>query len=236
MTTSFIIPCFNEQERLKKNFPLISQFIKKRQKDEFIFVDDGSGDKTATQLNKFQTDNLNVKILRNNRNLGKGAAVKKGVLTASKESVLFLDADLSTPFYEVASALELLKTNDIVIGVRKHKLAKIIKHQPIHREIMGKAFTWFANKLILHEINDATCGFKAFSLESAVNIFTKTKINRWVFDVEILFIAQKYKYKIKQMPVNWENDENTRVSIVRDTVTSIRDLLRIKLYDTMKMY
>lgn len=236
MTTSFIIPCFNEKARLKKNFQAINQFIKIHQKDEFIFVDDGSWDKTVTQINKFQIDNSNIKIVRNNINLGKGASVKKGVLNASKESVLFLDADLSTPLSEVVNALKLLKTSHIVIGVRKHKLAKIIKHQPIYRELMGKAFTWFANKLILNNINDATCGFKAFKADSAKKIFTKAKINRWVFDVEILFIAQKYKYKIKQMPVNWENDENTRVSIVRDTITSIRDLLLIKLYDLAGKY
>lgn len=236
MTTSFLIPCYNEELRLKANFKVINKFVKMHTKDEFIFIDDGSSDKTISILNKYKSQNKNVIILKNKINLGKGAAIKNGVMNSSKDTILFLDADLSTPLSEIPKALKYLKTNNIVIGVRKHKMAKIVKHQPLYREFMGKAFTLFANKILLKNIHDATCGFKGFHSKCAKRIFLKTRINRWVFDVEVLFLAQKFHYKIKQMPVVWENDENTRVSIIRDSVVSARDLLLIKFYDFTSKY
>lgn len=234
---SFVIPCYNESERIKENFRELMFYLQDKSfRWEIIFIDDGSTDNTLKVLNELADLNGNIQILCNKKNRGKGASIKKGVLQASGDITLFTDADFSTPINQFDLIFPLFDKYDVVIGIRKHKNAKIIKRQPFYREFMGNFFTSLSNLILLNNINDVTCGFKAFNKKAYIKIFKKQKIHRWAFDTEVLFLAKKYGFKLFQFPVTWKNDERTKVYVLRDTFVSLIDLFRIKIYDLLGKY
>jgi dolichyl-phosphate beta-glucosyltransferase len=229
---SLIIPCYNEEPYLEKNLGLILRFFDtKKFTWELLAVDDGSQDGTLAIIRSFEKKDSRVRGFSTVLNRGKGAAIRLGINKASGQMILFFDADLSTPLEETDIFLPLLKDHDIVIGIRKHKEAVILVHQPWPREFMGKFFTVLSNALLVRGIHDVTCGFKCFRAEAAQKIFRAQKIDRWVFDTEILFLAQKFGFRIAQVPIRWADNRDSRVSLFRDTLGSFRDLLRIKLND-----
>jgi glycosyltransferase involved in cell wall biosynthesis len=235
---TIIFPCFNEEARLKKNLSYFEEFVKShRQEFELVFVNDGSTDKTATILSKLKEKYPgNVRLLSYLVNQGKGYAIKTAVNEISTEYVFFMDTDLSTSFDQIGKVTPYLKNFDVVIGIRKHKSAKIIKHQPFYREFMGRIFTFISNSLFLDGIYDATCGFKVFKLSAAKTIFSRLTVKRWVFDTEVLYIAQKKKLRIQQVPIIWENDPATKVSLIKDAILSLKDLLKIWLNNKKGKY
>lgn len=234
---SIVIPSFNEERVIKKNLIELMDFLKNKNYNwEIIVVDDGSKDKTKKIVHSLQKHEPGLRLYSNRENKGKGASIKKGVQKASGDFIFFFDADLSTPVSEIEKFIPLIGKYDIVIGNRTHKKARISVREPLHREFMGKFFTFLANVLLLKNIHDVTCGFKCFKREVAKKIFKKQKINRWVFDAEILFLAQKYRYKIKQEPISWAHEKDSRVSIIKDTFGSFRDLLMIKFGDILGKY
>jgi len=234
---SIVIPSFNEERLIKKNLIELMDFLKNKNCDwEIIVVDDGSKDKTKKIVHSLQKNEPGLRLYSNRENMGKGASVRKGVQKASGDFIFFLDADLATPVSEIEKFIPLIRNYDIVIGNRAHKKARISVREPLHREFMGKFFTFLSNVLLLKNIHDVTCGFKCFRRDVAKRIFKKQKINRWVFDTEILFLAQKYRYKIKQEPVSWAHEKDSKVSLIKDTFGSFRDLLVIKFGDILGKY
>jgi len=230
---SVIVPVFNEQERLFHLDEICKYFLPAT---EIIVVNDGSTDSTVELLKKYLKKYRNIKIISYVPNRGKGYAVRQGMLAASGRSRLVLDIDLSTSPVHWEEFHRHLTEADVIIGSRRTALAVIAGHQSYLRENMGRVFTWLSQLFLATPVNDFTCGFKVFSADAAQKIFSRSRIDRWGFDAEILFIAHSLGLKIVSLPVTWTNDPNTRVSLFRDTLTSLTDLLRIRWNSLLGKY
>ena len=221
---SIIIPVFNEAERIKAGLKIIQDWHKKYPGWEFILVNDGSSDDTEKIIKKFSF----VKLVSYAKNQGKGYALKQGVAQATKPLVLLSDIDFSTPLTELPKLAIAIKEADLAIGSRKTLGAKIIKHQPWWREWLGKQFTNLSKLWLGLKVSDVTCGFKLIKTPAAKKLFKQQKIKRWSYDAEILFLAKKMKLRVVDVPVVWENDEQTKVSVVKDIQRSLIDLFIIR--------
>lgn len=233
---SVVVPLYNEAERFEQKFQGLVKQYKDNPRWEFIFVNDGSTDTTG-QLVKTAIRNYPwAKLISYPQNQGKGHAIKQGVRLAQKPYLLFTDIDFSTPLSELATLAPFLKKAEVVIGTRKIKGAAITKHQPKLREWLGKRFTDLTNLWLGMDISDYTCGFKLFKTQMAKDLFGQQKIKRWGFDAEILFLAQKAGYRIVEVPVTWQNDERTKVSLGKDILRSLWELWLIRWNDWLGKY
>lgn len=197
---------------------------------EFVIVDDGSTDNTSDMARQLLGKRDDVRVLEEKPNRGKGHAVKVGMLAARGDLVLFTDADLSTPPDEIDKFWRWFEQGfDVVIGSRKMEGAVLERHQPLWRESMGKVFTWLTNRIATRDISDITCGFKCFTHDAAQRLFSRSIIDDWSFDAEVLFIAQKHKLRIKEVPVRWHDETGTKVRIIRDATRAFLGLLKIRL-------
>lgn len=226
-----IIPTYNEQKRIQKAFDALEIFVSEHPGiiDEVIFVDDGSLDETKSSLELFSLKQvIPTKIIHYKKNKGKGYAVRQGMLSCVSDYCLMIDADMSTSFDEILQCIPLMEEGKpIIIGTRKDRGAVLVKKQPWYRQGMGDFYAVLARCLTHVDIKDFGCGFKLFSRQAAHDIYQRTIINRWTFDTEVLFLARKLEYSFVEVGVKWKNDEDTRVSVLRDSLQSIIDLLRM---------
>lgn len=233
---SLVIPVYNEEKRIAKGLREILEFMKTQPYVwELIVVDDGSLDSTRNIAGKMLKDVKNGRII-SSIHTGKGGAIKQGVMNAKGEWVIFLDIDLATPMAELPTFMDARSEYDILIGSRKMEGANVTVHQPKFREFGGKVFTWLTNRIATKGVSDITCGFKLFRTNLAKQLFRKSRLSDWSFDAEILFLAQKTGARIKEMPVVWKDDPNTKVSLVRDTLNAFTGLLKIRFNDLMGKY
>lgn len=232
MFLSIVIPVFNEEKRIHSSLSKIVDYVEKKgisDNSEIIVVNDGSLDNTASVINQFKEENNLITLIDYKDNKGKGYAVKKGILSAKGEYILFMDADLSTPLEEINKLIWNLNMDyDLSIGSRGLKDSKIIRHQPKYRETMGKIFNLIIRLLLIKNIRDTQCGFKCFKKEVAREIFNKTKINGFSFDVEALYIAQRKGYRIKEIPIQWYNFPDTKVRAIKDSLNMLLEIFKIK--------
>ncbi len=232
---SIIVPIYNEEKRLTRGITEILRFIdNQRYVIELIVVNDGSTDATIQLLKELKHPHL--RLLSYEKNQGKGYAIREGMLKARGDVRLFLDVDLSTPVAEFRKFLPHLRTFDVVIGSRRTKGSAILVHQPLLRERLGSVFTWLSSAFLGIEISDFTCGFKCFSRESANTLFPLQRLHGWGFDSEIIFLAQKKGFLIKEVPVTWSNDSQTRVNLAKDVFLSLLDLIKIRVNDMLGKY
>lgn len=226
MLLSLIIPAFNEEARLEKSLiDAINYLHQQDYESEILVVDDGSTDGTTAVASKFSQ----VKLLVQPKNQGKGAAVRRGMLESNGDIRLFSDADFSTPIYESEKIIRSLANGaDISIGSRAVDHSLIKEHQPFYREFMGKTFNKIVQALVIPGILDTQCGFKAFKSKPAIEVFSKSKINGFGFDVEALYLGSKFGYKIDEIPVEWYNDKRSRVHPIRDSWKMLLEIMKIK--------
>ncbi len=230
MTFSVVVPVFNEERRIARTFAAMEKFLATSgvEKIEIIFVDDGSGDKTVSLIQKFNPG-CEIKVISYAPNRGKGFAVRQGMLAAGGDYALVFDADMSTSMDEFPKFLRLISNGaSVIIGTRKAGGAQIKKYQPWYRRKMGETYTALANFILGMEISDFTCGFKCFSRQARERIFKAAWVDRWSYDAEILFLAKRYGFRVIEIPVSWENDEDTKVRLGKDTFESFKDLIRIR--------
>jgi dolichyl-phosphate beta-glucosyltransferase len=234
-----VVPVFNEEKRLCRSLKTISKYLKQHDYDyEIIVVDDGSKDHSLS-IAKYVRNSVdeNVCIVENKINRGKGYSVKNGFLHARGDYLLFLDADLSTPIDEIEKFLtQLDKGYDIAIGSRALKGADVQVRQPWYREMMGRIFNILVRALVMSRFKDTQCGFKMFTREAALGICKRQTVERFSFDVEMLYIARKHGYKIIEIPVRWANEPDSRVHLIKDTTKMLIDLMRIRLGDLLGRY
>ncbi|MFQ5962695.1 MAG: dolichyl-phosphate beta-glucosyltransferase [Candidatus Scalinduaceae bacterium] len=235
---SIVIPAFNEEERINKTISKIESYLKTQNYSyEIIVVDDGSKDNTATIIRDSADYNHNVYLLQNKENKGKGYSVKRGMLKARGEYILFSDADLSTPIKEVEKLFPLFNRDyDIVIGSRGLTESNIVVHQPFYRENMGRIFSNLVQLLTVKGIKDTQCGFKCFRGDVARDIFNRQTMSGFCFDVEVLYIASKSGYRIKEVPIIWYNSPKSKVNPLTDPLKMLLDLLRIRFNSFKHIY
>lgn len=228
---SVVVPVFNEEPVLRASVAELSAFLRERFGNDFeiVAVDDGSRDRSVAILKEL-APTLPLQIRENGINLGKGAAVRRGMLEATGDPVFFLDADLATPLTEMDRFLPVFEdpTVDVVIGTRKHDEADIKTPQSQVRTVMGLGYTKMVNRILGLSFSDYTCGFKAFRREASQAIFSRSVVNGWSFDAEILFLARYLGFKVREIPVTWEHRPNSKVRLVRDTARSFAELVAIR--------
>ncbi|PIQ92722.1 MAG: hypothetical protein COV69_01620 [Parcubacteria group bacterium CG11_big_fil_rev_8_21_14_0_20_39_14] len=231
MHLSVIIPVFNEERRISKTLLDIDRYLSKQKYGyEILVVDDGSKDRTCFVVEKFQSLIKNLKLIRNQKNHGKGYVVRQGMLESEGDFRIFSDADNSTSIEQIEKFWSLFEKGEgVIIGSRDVKGAVIVNPQPFFRRvILGNGFNLLVQIICgLWGIWDTQCGFKGFSREAVEKIFPKCKIDRWAFDPEILALAKKMGYKINEVPVTWINDPESKVKL-KGMVKMFFELLKIR--------
>jgi len=257
MYLSVIIPAYNEEKRLPKTLAEINKYLRKQMVAEasshlpprsalprsvydyeIIVVNDGSKDRTAETVENLKLKIANLKLIDNKINQGKGAVTRQGMLEAKGDFRLFTDADNSTSIEQIKKMWpEFEKGHDIVIGSRDVKGAVLEPPQQwIRQIILGEGFKLLRKIIIgLWKIEDTQCGFKCFKKKAVEDVFPKCKINRFAFDPEILIIARKMGYKIKEIPVYWRNDPESKVK-PKWMINMAIDLLKIRFNLIKGMY
>jgi len=256
MYLSVIIPAYNEEKRLSKTLEEIDKYLSKQRVAEasphlppcsasphsvydyeILVVNDGSKDKTAQVIRDRVSVIQNLRLIDNKKNNGKGYVVRQGMLEAKGEYRIFTDADNSTSIDQVEKMWPYFEAGfDIVFGSRDAKGAILNPPQSPLRRFLGEVFGFLTNLIVgTWGIADSQCGFKCFTKKAAENIFPKCKINRFAFDPEFFMIAKKLGYKIKEIPVYWENDPESKVKF-KWMVNMGIDLLKIRWNIITKKY
>ena len=213
---SVIIPAYNEEARLGPTLERnLKYLLAQNYSWEILVVSDGSKDKTEEVVRVFSNKNSNIKLITYKENHGKGYAVKTGMLAASGDLRLFMDSDNSTPIEELDKLLNFMKpcgSFEVVIGSLAMPGAEINRKEFILRVIAGWLGNVIIQALVLRGIKDTQRGFKLFTAEAAQQIFSKTKIDRWGFDIEALSLARKFGFSIKEIAVRWSHDARSKIS------------------------
>jgi len=227
---SIIIPAHNEELRLPRTLRQVFVFLEKQSYPaEVIIVENGSSDRTLELAREFASSQPNLIVLHEERP-GKGNAVRRGMIEAGGEYRFICDADLSMPIDELAKFLPpVVNGCDVVIGSREAPGA-VRYNEPSYRHWGGRAVNLVIRLLILPGLNDTQCGFKCFRAEAARKLFRLQTLDGWSFDIEILYLARKKHMCIKEMPIHWYFDPDSKVNAVRDALRMISDIFRIHIH------
>lgn len=235
---SVVIPCFNEGKTIYQNIKKIHSYLSAKFFEfEIIAVNDGSADNTLSEL-RLVSQEIPIRFINKEKNEGKGKAVREGILASRYETVMFMDADLAIPIEELEKILgEFEKGSDIAIASRFVPGLKIKRPVLWYRKIMEKAFR-ILRVIILNswQIKDTQCGFKVFRGPVAKRIFDMATIDRFAFDSEIIFIAKKFGYSIKELPITLQNPRTTSVRLFYDPLNMFFALIKIRVNDLMGVY
>ncbi len=240
---SIIIPAYNEANRLPATLTSVMHYLATQPyQSEVIVVDDGSTDMTASIAEQV----VGVQVLRRDHR-GKGFAVRAGALAARGTYILLCDADLAVPIHEWEKLYAQLRVGqDVVIGSREG-LGASREGEPWYRHIMGRVFNRIIQGVALKGINDTQCGFKAMSRPVAQDLFRRVRIYGddapivqgaavTAYDVELLFLARRCGYRICEVPVQWQYGTETKVSVLRDSLRNLRDVLTVRMNDLRGRY
>ncbi len=227
---SVVVPAYNEQTRIITTLKAINDYFREKPTTrQIIVVDDGSNDNTAGEVENLRKSIDNLSVISYQPNRGKGHAVKTGVKASQGKYILFTDADNSTPIEEFEKFYPLLKDNKVVIGSRYIAGSNIVVKQPWYRILIGRFANMLIQIFVLDNVRDTQCGFKAFQHETAAEIFSRTKVNRFGFDIEILAIARLLNITVREIPVSWYNSGESRFRPVKDALRTFIELVSIKL-------
>lgn len=234
---SVVIPAYNEETRLGPLHREASEYIRSNfSRSEIIYVDDGSTDQTYERLLEYQRQNPDVKILRHQKNYGKGRAVRTGLQAATGNLVLFSDADFSTPIEDVQKLIRSIASGfDIAIGSRAVSGANVEIPQPWIRETTGKIGNAIVQTLLLLPFEDTQCGFKLYTSDAIRIILPKLKVDGFAFYMEMLVVAVANGLKVAEVPVTWRNVLDSKVRSVHN-LEVLKDVLRIRYQSAMGNY
>ncbi len=239
MHLSVVIPAYNEEKRISKTLKSIDEYLRKQNYlYEILVVSDGSKDNTAKVVNDLTSEIKNLRVIDNKQNRGKGYVVRQGIMEAKGKYRLFTDADNSTSIDQVEKMWPLLEKGvDVVIGSRDLKDSVLDPPQPFLRNfILGEGFKLYRKLVLgLWGVEDTQCGFKCFSDRMVEKVFPKCVIDRFAFDPEILIVANKKGYKIKEIPVYWKNDLSSTVK-ASSMIKMALDMIKIKFNNLKGIY
>lgn len=227
---SIVIPAYNESARIEDTLERVMECVYKQEWDaEVLVVDDGSSDNTREIVTRWMDVHPRLHLVRNPGNRGKGYSVRNGLLQAAGEVVMFTDADLSAPIEEAERLLAALEQGaDVAIGSRWMDRTRQTIQQPLYRQFFGRCFNVITRTVMGLPFQDTQCGFKAFRRPAAQIIFRLQRIERWGFDPELLFIARKLRFRVREVPVTWGHDERSRISYLRDGIKMLEELAYIR--------
>jgi dolichyl-phosphate beta-glucosyltransferase len=238
---SIVIPVYNESDKITASLTQVLTFMRNFTPSfEVIVVDDGSKDNTAIIVEEYARINPEIRVIKNPHK-GKGPSVWTGVTSSVGKYVYMADADFSAPIQELKklSVWIIDQDYDIVIASREGYGAVRVK-EPFYRHLMGRVFNFFVQLFLLPGIRDSQCGFKLFKGDVAREIFARLKLYGaeaketkkayfGAFDVEVLFLATKMGYKIKEVPVIWTYVKTTRLSPVTDSIKMLKDIILVRI-------
>ncbi len=232
---SIIIPLFNEQHRLSYNLTILEKFIKKKSKKdiEIIFVNDGSYDSTNEIIKNFihkNKKNCKFRYISYKNNIGKGFAVKKGILASKNYWILVCDADMSVSpkQFDVWFKNNLIqKKDEAYFGSRVHKQSNV--KALFVRKIIGFLFNILLSLLFNIKSSDTQCGFKVFNSHYIKKIFRKLKCTGYAYDVEIALLLKKHHIKIIELPLKWKHQKGSKVNLIKDSIKIFFDLIILKV-------
>lgn len=243
MEVSVIIPAYNEERNIVPTLSETRDYLANKfgKAWEIIIVDDGSVDSTCALvenfLNEKKEDSGGIRLLRRGINMGKGAAVRSGMLEAGGRYRLFMDADNATRISELDKMLPFLyEGSQVVIGSRKLKDSQIIEKQPFLRRALSALHHLIVEIILGIRASDFNCGFKSFSAAAADTLFRMQKIDGWVFDAELLFLAHKNGIAVKEVAVEWRHKDTSKVKVMKDAIRSFKGIFKIRINDIRGSY
>ena len=233
---SIIIPAYNEEENIAFTLSKVAGYLKEKDFTyEVTVVDDGSQDATVQKALEFKDKMNNFQVIESKPNRGKGFVLKKSMLQANGEYIMFMDADSSVLIEELDKFLPCLNDgNDIYIASRRIPGAEVI--MPWQREMAGKVFILLSKLILGLPVNDINCGFKLFRRDVARDVFSEQIMYDWSYDAEILFLSKKHGYKVKEIPVKWVYKDTSKVRPLRDAIGSFVSLMKIRSNNINKRY
>jgi dolichyl-phosphate beta-glucosyltransferase len=228
---SVVVPAYNEEERLPRTLARLHEYYEAQDYSyEVLVVNDGSRDGTGKVVNDFAKSHPRFRLIEYGANRGKGFAVRTGIFESEGDLILFCDADLATPQEETEKLLAKMKEGaDVAIGSRPLRESKLEVHQPLYRELLGRAFNKIVQALAVSGIQDTQCGFKMFTNGAAQAIFRRCKLDGFSFDFESLIVARELGYRIEEVPIRWSHQEGSKVVLMRDGPRMLRDLVKLRL-------
>ena len=233
-----LIPAFNEERRLGATISRVVAYLVQSGIDaEVLVIDDGSFDRTQG-IALEQLRGRRGRVLTNPENRGKGFSVRRGVLEAAGRWVLLTDADLSTPIEEhrTLAAVARERDLDVVIGSRALRDSRVEIRQSLLRQTMGKTFNKAIKLMTGLRFSDTQCGFKLFDRDRVRPIFERMRVDRFAFDVEFLFLCDRFKIRVAEVPVVWRNAEGSKVSLVGDPVNMLWDVAKVRWHFRRGVY
>lgn len=243
LNLSIVIPAYNEEARIGASLDAILDFLSRQPfRTEVIVVNDGSTDLTAEIARSHHEDyralGIDLRLLTNDPNRGKGYSVKRGVTAARGEIVLFTDADLSSPISEAPKLIRPIEDGeaDLVFGSRALDRSLIAIRQPAVRDFGGRIFNLLMRLITGLPFKDTQCGFKAFRRDLALPAVRLQRVEGFGFDPELLYIARKHGLKLLEVPVAWSHSEGSRVSFISDSLKMFADLVLIRVNDVKGRY
>jgi dolichyl-phosphate beta-glucosyltransferase len=231
---SVVLPAFNETHRLPETLSTLRPYLAANfGQYEVIVVDDGSTDGTADMIRTLAHSWPELRVLVQPRNMGKGAAVKRGMLDASMDIVMFMDSDLATPMEEIEDFLPHFRRGvPAVVGVRTYQ-----QDESKWRRVLGLSLQIIAHVIVFERaVVDSQCGFKVFTRDAARRIFSLVRVRGGMFDVEIFAIMHRLGIDVHYQPVHWVNKAGSRINILRCMVFDIVDMVAIRYYRTLHCY
>jgi glycosyltransferase involved in cell wall biosynthesis len=235
---SIILPSFNESARIGPGLESALAFVREQGwQVEVIVVNDGSRDDTADIVRELMVHAPEIRLLENPGNHGKGYSVRNGMLNARGDILLFSDADFSSPIYEAVKLIGAIEQGaDVAFGSRWLLAETQTRRQSLLRQFVGRAYNRLMRVTLGLPYKDTQCGFKAFTRKAAEIIFTRQQIEGWGFDPEILFIARKFGLSLKEVAVEWANDDRSKINPITDGIKMFWELLRIQYYALTGQY
>lgn len=234
MDISIVIPVFEESTKIVRDIEAASAFLQTNNlKGEIIVVDDGSRDATTEAARSIQVSpEIEVKVLHQERNRGKGFAVRTGIRQTRGRYVMFTDSGCCVPFQDILRGLELLKSGacDIAHGSRKLQQSKIKRQQSLRRRFYSRIFRWamICSMKIPSNITDSQCGFKVYRGDTARLLYGQCISDGFMFDVEIILRARKQGLRIKEFPIEWTCDSDSRLYLAKNMRSILSELINIK--------
>lgn len=224
---SIIIPAHNEERRLPQTLEQVAAFVKKQSfTTEVLVIENGSRDKTLQVAQEFAGRYPFIQAIHESQP-GKGRAIRKGMLAASGNYRFFADADFSMPVDEISRFLPPVVDAPIVIASREAPGA-VRYDEPSYRHLTGRIFNSIIRLLVLHDLDDTQCGFKMFRADAAKELFPRQTLMGWSFDVELLYIARRRGYTIREIGVPWYFNPESKINVLRDSWRMFTDLIQIR--------